>query len=346
MKLNTHLVKFILILGLIIISASYKIKSKSEKKPEETIEKYSIKNNERLDSLKKIVWEGHFDAISEVCRGGKTGAAKYILGIRETGEDSILRIAQGAKTKPHTILEKSIKKSSMEKYYGKDWINKTKDFYEHFKGLVGHYDKSSLLGLRTDGWGNPDCIQCPSNNDKECTYLPKEKALEFLNKNKNKVENFYTGDYDLHEVYTSNLRLIPEATKEKVNVLNTLNKYISQLKNGGGIHKREGVFEIVGGRIHMSKTVNHAYAMFQHGDQATYKMNQHLEAGKGNKAQVVDAVNKESSEPLAWNVRGEWYVTNNLVEHRDFRRILKLVAPSHWIDGMKNEGLTHKINKK
>ena len=80
----------------------------------------------------------------------------------------------------------------------------------------------------------------------------------------------------------------------------------------------------------MNQSKPHFWAMFQHGDQATYKMNQHLEAGKGNKPKVVDEVNQESKDPLAWCVRGVWYVTMNLKEHRDFRKIAGLIAPSHW----------------
>jgi hypothetical protein len=70
--------------------------------------------------------------------------------------------------------------------------------------------------------------------------------------------------------------------------------------------------------------------MFQHGDQATYRMNQHLEAGPGQVANLVQAVATESNEPIAWCRFGEWFVTRDLEEHQLFRDRYHLKKPHVW----------------
>ncbi|MEK8174702.1 hypothetical protein NKH77_53620 [Streptomyces sp. M19] len=91
--------------------------------------------------------------------------------------------------------------------------------------------------------------------------------------------------------------------------------------------------------------------MFQHGDQATYRMNQYLEAQAQHKqrtadkrtryleggarrderaeeelapllpvvAKLVRAVATESNEPLGWCREGHWYVTMDRAEHAALR---------------------------
>ena len=46
-----------------------------------------------------------------------------MIAIRETGPLSVRCILQGAKAKPHTILEKSIKDSSLRRGYGDQAAN-------------------------------------------------------------------------------------------------------------------------------------------------------------------------------------------------------------------------------
>lgn len=131
--------------------------------------------------------------------------------------------------------------------------------------------------------------------------------------------------------------------------MNIFNQAICDLGKIGGVD-RCGEFSLQNGLIHINHDKPHMYAMFQHGDQATYKMNQHLENKANNKgdkkAVILGAVNEESNERLAWCVRGVWYVTKDLNEHRDFRAKLGIIAPIHWSNIiLKKIGLTYKIVK-
>ena len=136
----------------------------------------------------------------------------------------------------------------------------------------------------------------------------------------------YTGDYDLHEAYKVGRGQIPEATREKVDLLNNLNK---------GIKDRPAEARLTKGKKN-TKTVKVEgdYAMFQHGDQATYRKNQHLEAQalEEKVAELVRAVATESDEPLAWCRMGDWFVTLNKTEHDIFRQKNKLKKSHVWSD--------------
>ncbi len=60
--------------------------------------------------VKEFVTVEHKRAISTYCK-----KMNVIFSIRDTGKLSLDRIQEGAKPKPHTILEKSIKESSLAK---------------------------------------------------------------------------------------------------------------------------------------------------------------------------------------------------------------------------------------
>ena len=340
MKLNKFnifmLVLITLLTSSLIYSSQNNLKSKSS-----AVEGFLVaKGNSREASLKKIVWEKHWEAISNAC---KQSVKLYTIGIRETGELSIMRIAQGAKGKPHTILEKSVKVQSMKAAYGADWEKETKSFYPSFKGFVGHYDNDKkLIGLRTDGWDGVAAGVAPTSCGGSCTFLPTQEALKLLadeQGQKNNAKYFYTGDYDLHEVYDKTNKLIPEATKEKIDLLNSLNQKITDANQD--VVPRSGKFKLENKLIVKDGITD--YAMIQHGDQASYHMNQVLEAShKGEeKAVLVQAVREESPEPIGWNVKGVWYVTLNLDEHGTLRKAFGLNVPSEWVSGFKkSHGLT------
>ena len=344
-------------------------KSKSKDVAQE-LQVFSISNAGRLNDLRNIIWEEHMIPIQQASYGG---VEKFTISIRETGLYSINRLAEGARAKPHTILEKSIKESSMEKSYGPQWRNNDvmKLYFDTISGFAGHYDKNThaLLGLRVDipseelknylikiGVKIKDCRTVPEPN---CQYIDLKPAAELLQNDKMFAAHFYTGDYDIHELYFRN-SIIPEASEKKVKVLNELNSKIciaSKLPRSREVISRCGSFELSGNpkRIHMSSVgpdnQHRFWAMFQHGDQATYKMNQHLEAnamgGQGRKAQIVDAVNQESNDKLAWCYKGNWFVTRNKVEHRKFREIIGLRAPWNWIgQQIYKRGLASKSTKR
>ncbi|WP_416971248.1 DUF4157 domain-containing protein [Streptomyces sp. 4F14] len=295
----------------------------------------------RAATLRQIAWEQHWAPIAAVC-----AQYHYTIAVRETGEFSIKRIAEGAKPKPHTILEKSIKPSSVKKEYGAEgsadvlkWLAE-----EDLDGFVGHWGQGGLLGVRIDKPSQEvldlDIVQTGAKGEQ---YVPVKvlqpgggPALTTLKTLSNWKTYLYTGDYDLHEAYSTMGGMagggqIAEASTEKVNMLNRLNAGVE--RSSSTPVTRRGKAKLEGHGLHMEDS---AYAMFQHGDQATYRQNQYLEAeAEGLKpvvAKLVKAVATESDEPMGWCRWGQWYVTMNKAEHAMLREKWGLTTPNSWSD--------------
>jgi hypothetical protein len=268
----------------------------------------------------------HIKAIAKACK-----ANNLIISVRPAGKWSVQRLTEGAKAKPHTILEKSIK----EKVNNDLTTKLNTDEFDTLKGFVGHYvytdgKPTSLLGLRTDGVTNT--IALPFL--KECeggTYIEKKKAIELLKDNPAvNAMFFYSGDYDLHEMYdASTNNLVPEGTQAKADALNALNNEIRNVEQArGGAN-----FAVDGNHLIHRDPQNGKWAMFQHGDQATYWENQDLERIKNNEpsTKLVRAVVNESvDDNLAWYANGSWYITKGKTQNDEFRTAFGLVQPAHW----------------
>ena len=205
-------------------------------------------------------------------------------------------------------------------------------------GFVGHWNANNeLIGLRIDNIPPKVERQVYIQKDNGMPYVPLNVTLPGgglailrLKRVTGWKQYLYTGDYDLHEVYSAGAGggQIAEATPEKVRLLDRLNKGIqSQGRNSA---MRTGKAQLQGApkRVHLEGE----YAMFQHGDQATYRMNQHLEAQEmeSSVAQLVQAVATESDEPIAWCKMGKWFVTLDKYEHDVFRNINHIKKPHTW----------------
>ncbi len=246
-----------------------------------------------------------------------------------------------------------MKETSLKRGYG---TNAPKELAKleqwDLDGFVGHWGaEHKLIGVRIDKI--PDTVlkeldiyrmeegnnEPYVNQEGGMAYVPLDleeeggglaiKALKQIDKWKTYL---YTGDYDLHEAYSAGPSggQIPEASPEKVKLLNRLNEGIrSKDENRGGEatlkEHTKGIKTV---------EVEGEYAMFQHGDQATYRMNQHLEAQALQKevAKLVPAVATESNEPLAWCRMGKWFVTLNKKEHEIFREKNNIKKPHVWSD--------------
>lgn len=278
---------------------------------------------------------------------------KYTIAIRETGALSIKRIAEGAKAKPHNILEKSIKKSSVARGHGTNATEVlTKLQQWDLDGFVGRWGANhELIGVRIDKI--PDTVleqleiyrmeegnnEPYVNQESGIAYVPLKLnedggglAIEALKRIPEWKTYLYTGDYDLHEAYSAGAGggQIPEASSAKVSLLNRLNKEIKSKGENSSMRSGKATLEGDIKTVH----VEGDYAMFQHGDQATYRMNQHFEAKALEKtvAELVLAVATESDEPLAWCKRGEWFVTLNKKEHDIFGEKNNIKKPHVWSD--------------
>jgi hypothetical protein len=347
------------------------------------IEKFNIFNIEKFwdDNLvmQEFVTEEHMKAIGTYCK-----QKNIILSVRDTGKLSLDRIKEGAKPKPHSILEKSIKESSLVKAHP-EVAEALKSGVElevppaiggvsitDLKGFVGHWDNDSgeLLGVRVDKRdvraSEVESVESTSElsdhekriqslqvflsgKDSDSPYISLAAFKEYKIAFDTKWQQFlYTGDYDLHEVYKHNKTLL-EGSKEKASLLSGINKQIAKDQKSKAIPLREGVIEshqataeigegnskrtVPSSTLHTSD--NSEYAMIQHGDQMGYITNQ-IHEGRlkeetlNDKAQLVGAVASEAPGPLAWCVRGNWYVTKNVKEHSELRTGLSLTASSGW----------------
>lgn len=303
--------------------------------PEEQIELFK----QRESKLHEIVADTHAPAIGKACK-----KYLYIVAVRETGPLSIKRIKEGAKAKPHTILEKSIKESSLAKAYGVENAQQKLARVQKLDldGFVGHWQGNQLIGVRVDGFpteldglavaGPTPYVPLDLDTADGGPSIVRLKQID-------KWKTFlYTGDYDLHEAYRAGGSggQIAESTPDKVKLLNRLNVEIARVDptRTGTASLHDGAPRVDHSNntttpqtVHMSP--DSEYAMFQHGDQATYRMNQHLE-GNDHRAELVKAVATESNEPIAWCRFGTWYVTENLQEHDVFRTYFKLAKPHTW----------------
>lgn len=315
---------------------------KSEKK----VDKYQITINlglvMRPDDLRlhDVVAPEHVEAMVLASLKGLT------YNVRETGYESIKRIQEGAKPKPHTILEKSIKPKSVKNGYPDNFEEIMAQIKElGLDGYVGHWDKDGkLLGLRMD--------DCPRHFEELCSmgedvnggtvpYLPVDlepgknggEKLEQLKKLDDWKKVLYTGDYDLLELH-QNSKLLKEGSPEKAHALSTINAEIAKVDP-----TRSGKFECSDHQIHIASG---AYAMIQHGDQASYITNQIREAKvKGEDfAKVVQQVAEEDNGVIVTFHLGKIYLTENLDQLHELRDQLGIKTPSHWLKNENGKGKT------
>jgi hypothetical protein len=347
------------------------------------IEKFNIFNIEKYydDGLvaREFVTAEHMDAIAAYCKKNHV-----ILSVRDTGSLSLDRIKEGAKPKPHSILEKSIKASSLANAHPEaaDALGSGVELevpptiggvsLDDLKGFVGHWDQESgtLLGVRVaqrdvrpaeeESNGSTSELSAHeigirslqaflSGKDSMSPYIPLANFEAYKKAFETNWQQFlYTGDYDLHEVYKHNKALL-EGSKEKARLLSGINKQIAANQRDEAIPKREGTLEArqttaVVGEGESRRTVPAStlgaspasdYAMIQHADQMSYITNQ-IHEGRlkeetlNDKAQLVGSVAAETPGPLAWCVRGDWYVTKDAQQHRELRAGLSLTATSGW----------------
>lgn len=269
-------------------------------------------SNAAAKIAKSFVTAAHMEAISEYCMKNK-----LTLSIRETGVFSLMRIAQGSKPKPHSMLQKTIKPDSLRKKYPEiaDALENNKNANESLKiqgvpvkdllGFVGHWaEDGTLLGVglnRNDVLGkendsedlNLAALQKFITKD-PVTQDPYIKLSDFNSFKEEMGQNWqhslYTGDYDLGEIY-KNGKPIMEGSTEKARILDGLNNAIARkqeadenntnpIRRGSFVVKRASLTKSNGRRLSshlLHPQKGSEYAMFQHGDQMGYLTNQYNE---------------------------------------------------------------------
>lgn len=287
-----------------------------------TVDKYEKEKKEEEEAKAafgtSFVRKEHFEDIS-------TRSANKVLSIRETGEESLTRLGENANPKPHSILDKSIKRSRLELNKSNiEQLDKLKMSIKDIEGFVGCWDAEGLLkGLIL--------ADIPEKDGKKMTDIKTEGEKKYIDLSRfSELKDYpdwqhylYTGDYDLHEVYDGNGDLIKEG-EAKAELLNKLNGLDNVITVGGN-----GVLENVPPN-----------AYFQHGDQATYRESVHNEVKERLSADIavlVPSVAVEETGSLAWFVNNSsWFISHDRGEHAEVRSYIErekgiiLKTPTTW----------------
>ncbi len=251
----------------------------------------------------------HADAISE--------SAKHhslIVVFRQTGKDSLDRIRQGNPCKGHALLSKTVKIKNGEKTYICD-----EDVFKKVKGLVGygHGENGKLI---LDG------LYAYENNN-----IVQKKIGEVSLNNSEEMKKFFTGDYDMEDLFTTYNGITQRAlaaTPEEKSAINYMNNSIDRL----GKRKNDEISE--------EDTTLCEYSVIRHGAQSTHISLLLSESGNKELACIIDKA-VEAKETLiqylegktvfvdcplcAVDKKGEWYILNNMNEIVSFYENNKLI---------------------
>ena len=251
----------------------------------------------------------HADAISESAK-----KHSLIVVFRQTGKDSLDRIRQGNPCKGHALLSKTVKIKNGEKTYICD-----EDVFKKVKGLVGygHGENGKLI---LDG------LYAYENNN-----IVQKKIGEVSLNNSEEMKKFFTGDYDMEDLFTTYNGITQRAlaaTPEEKSAINYMNNSIDRL----GKRKNDEISE--------EDTTLCEYSVIRHGAQSTHISLLLSESGNKELACIIDKA-VEAKETLiqylegktvfvdcplcAVDKKGEWYILNNMNEIVSFYENNKLI---------------------
>ncbi len=266
-------------------------------------------NTCRTEDLEKngFLLKKHADAISESAK-----KHSLIVVFRQTGIDSLQRIKNGNPCKGHALLNKTVKIKNGEKTYICD-----EDVFKKVKGLVG-YGKNDKLIL--------EGLYAYENNK-----IVRKKIGEVSLNNSEEMKKFFTGDYDMEDLFTTYNGITQRAlaaTPEEKSAINYMNNSIDRL----GKRKNDEISE--------EDTTLCEYSVIRHGAQSTHISLLLSESGNKELACIIDkAVEAKKTLmqylegktvfvdcPLcAVDKNGEWYILNNMNEIVSFYENNKLI---------------------
>lgn len=268
-------------------------------------------NTCRTEDLEKngFLLKEHADAISESANNHS-----LIVVFRQTGIDSLQRIKNGNPCKGHALLNKTVKIKNGEKTYICD-----EDVFKKVKGLVGygHGENGKLI---LDG------LYAYENNN-----IVQKKIDEVSLNNSEEMKKFFTGDYDMEDLFTTFNGITQRAlaaTPEEKSAINYMNNSIDRL----GKRKNNEISE--------EDTTLCEYSVIRHGAQSTHISLLLSESGNKELACIIDKA-VEAKETLiqylegktvfvdcplcAVDKKGEWYILNNMNEIVSFYENNKLI---------------------
>ncbi|MCP1489935.1 insecticidal toxin complex protein TccC [Pseudomonas fluorescens] len=259
----------------------------------------------------EFVWFGHMKALEDASRKGN-----FAVSFRSAGKATLGAIAKGAAAKGHNILEKTIKKSSIEKAYGAD---KAPSLLAKLKaagieGYVGHWDNMGLAGIYLSGVNEHDMPILPIDiNNLEASLAP-------LKTHANWSTMPFTGDYDMHDLITfrgaGRPRTVLADSKEEKDIIDMMNRYVAAADPGRP-------FDI--------KQRN----VIRHGPQVNFLS--HMLASEpevvANFGGLLGAVARPGEFPVAMLDRGQWTTLNNIEQLDSYYTLVGARIKESWKPG-------------
>ncbi|MDR1175008.1 MAG: hypothetical protein LBK83_06015 [Treponema sp.] len=300
------------------------------------------------DDYKNYVTETDFEMLKKFA-GQTSQSRKYALTFREAGENTIMRLNQGAGAKPHDILEKTVK-AGADNCIIPEGIS-----YDDVKGFVGHWEGTNVLqGIYLTTYG----AEVFSAIHEEGLIIPvrnpfgRERPVLNLRYNNADEENamvivkrilhwescFFTGDYDLHDSLekAAGWNHLIEGTQDHVTFFNRINHALlldteNEIPDGA---KREYSAKVAG-----AACLESDYQRIQHGAQFGYlaymlnhEAKQRQEDGKREVA-IVEKVAKKAF-PLAACIGKEggtmWRIIKTHDEYANLYKELGVQVKVPW----------------
>lgn len=243
---------------------------------------------------------------------------RFIVSFRKAGKHTISRIKEGNPCKGHDILNKSIKEKNTAYTY-----NINSEEFDKFKGLIGFSDKDSnnLKGL----W---NCIKNKPNQ----TLINEIKKY-------NNLKEFFTGDYDMHDLIKNDYRILA-ATIDEESAIDQLNDAL--LINDK--NRKDNVEKSINENQRKSSS---SYALIRHGAQTSFISYLLSNEGKGEikipdtaRLPLEGTVTTIDPDIVVFMPNGEAYILKSISEVYHFYKkfnLLNQVPFYNFFDDLKKE---------
>lgn len=243
------------------------------------------------------------------------------ISVRESGSDTLKSLAEGAAAKGHNILDKTIKRNSLQKIYQtQESLDSAIAGVEKcgFKGWVGRWSNSGITGVFAHNNITDSDLAYAVN-----VHNPIEHEL-FDEWVKRKTITPYTGDYDLHDIicFKGNAGSIPVAGGAEENgIIDSINSGVSAVDPVRPFERRS---------MHVVR----------HGPQVNYVPYmwdyERLQVKK-NKG-YLGVVAKPGPFPIAMVFKGRWYIFETQQELFSFYNKTNTLLPTHWANELIDSG--------
>ncbi|WP_261640972.1 hypothetical protein [Erwinia mallotivora] len=270
---------------------------------------------------KEFILEKHIKPLEEASL-----KSNFAVSFRKAGKPTLDCLKDGAGAKPHSILEKTIKESSLKKYYSENYSEvAAKIKNANIEGLVGHWDnEKGLVGLylTTNEEIESELIAVGEHVVYPIDMSSLEGSLANLKRVKNWKSRCYTGDYDTHDVIIFNgagrPRKVLSDSLEEQSVIKILN---------------DAVEKVDAPRRHIS----HTHRVIQHGPQVNYPSHM-IEFERAENKPLVPAVANPGEFPIMMLDRGKWILIENKDELAEYYKNVGAVIKDGW---SKNPSVTY-----